>query len=210
MRTSLSIAVLMSVLAMPTAGAVVLDFESLAHNDADAIYLGPSYVESGFTLTSSVDPLFADQAFGVWGSGSSSFNGSTALFNANAGFVTRLTLTADGGEPFALESIDVGPLFNDGAVGDVVTIFGLTADGITVSENVTFGPELAPRTHVFGDAFASLTSVSWEQSGQLHQFDNVVLTTAIPEPGNLLLLAGGLLVLAGGMRRRRRSGQFSG
>jgi hypothetical protein len=187
-----------------TAQAVVLDFESLAHDTAGAVMLG-TYVEDGFRLESNIDPIFADQAFGVWGRASPDFNGSTAMFNAYPGFVTTLTGVAGG--TFTAVSIDVGPITTD--IAGAIVFFGVSSAGGEVTQSFEFGPDLAPPSRlVFDSAFASLVSLRWEQeSVQAHQFDNIdLIPTPIPEPRTAALIAAGLLFgTAWAARRRTRT-----
>jgi len=194
------IALALSVLSM-TASAAVIDFESLAHDAADAVFLG-DYVEDGFRLASNIDPGFADQAFGVWGGASPDFNGSTAMFNAYPGFVT--TLRSVAGETFTPVSIDVGPITAD--IAGSITFVGITATGIEVTQSFAFGPDLAPPARLlFAPAFGSLVSLRWEQETvQAHQFDNIdVLQAPVPEPRTGALIAAGLVVGALWTARRR-------
>lgn len=191
-------------LAGPSAGAAILDFESLIHDGSGAVYVA-SHEEDGFRIVSDLDPVLGDLAFGVWGTAAGEFNGSTALFNAFVGFGT--TLTRLDGAAFTLTGLDVGPLVPDLEGG--VTFVGTTASGGTVSQAVTFGPGLAPVAVIFGPDFRDLTSVSWSQEteNQAHQFDNVRLdeTIPIPEPGTVFMLLGGLSALSMlSMRRRSR------
>lgn len=184
-----------------TAHAVVLDFESLAHDASDAVLIG-EYVEDGFRLVSNIDPIFADQAFGVWGSASPDFNGSTAMFNAYPGFVTTLTSVATG--TFTVVSIEVGPITAD--IAGEIAFFGVTAGGAEITQSFTFGPDLAPPARmVFDPAFTSLVSLRWEQeSVQAHQFDNIELVPIpIPEPRTAALVAAGLLFGTAWTARRR-------
>lgn len=184
------------------AAAVVLDFEALAHDGTDAITVG-AIEEDGFRLTSNIDPVFADQAFGVWGAGSENFNGSTALFNAYPGFVT--TLTTISGDAFAVHTIDVGPLVAD--IDGQIGFIGHRTDGAEVTATFSFGPALAPPASLmFGAGFTNLVSLSWEQETvQAHQFDNInVVATSVPEPRAYLLLAAGFVLLLWGALRQRR------
>ncbi len=205
-KSFLAALALSATMAAANVGAAVIDFESLRHSDSSPRYV-QSYAEDGFLLTSNIDPLFADQAFAVWGDTDENFNGSTALFNTFIGNATSLTLEAAGGDSFDLASIDLGPLAN-GGLGGQVTFEGLTAGGSAVSQTVTFGPTLAPTTVAFGPAFIDLVSVSWVQGFSAHQFDNIVIVsdvvpTPVPEPAAWLGLVAGL-VLLGVARRPRR------
>ena len=197
-------AVLMfTMLAARPAAAVILDFEALAHADADASTVG-ILEEDGFRLTSNIDPVFADQAFGVWGSASENFNGSTAVFNAYPGFVT--TLRTISGDPFTANRIDVGPLAPD--LEGQITFVGRRVDDSEVTATFSFGPSLSPPSSImFGSGFSTLASLSWEQDGVLaHQFDNidVVAAAPVPEPRTYLLVAVGLGLLLWGASRHRR------
>lgn len=183
--------------------ALTLDFESLAHGGSEAIYVSVAS-EDGYRVSSTIDPIFSDQAFGVWGTAAPSFNGSTALFNAFEGALTVLRREDDA--PFALQSIEVGPAFVDAGSGGPVEFMGRRPDGGMVTQAFFFDSALAPRRLSFGSAFADVVSVSWEQAGQFHQFDNVVVAQAIPEPGTAALLLAGLGVLgfsAAGRAARR-------
>lgn len=194
------VALALSALSM-TAPAAVIDFESLAHDGEDPVLLG-EYVEDGFRIVSNIDPVFADQAFGAWGTASPDFNGSTAMFNAYPGFVT--TLTSVAGATFSALSIDVGPITAD--IAGSITFLGTTANGGEVTQSFTFGPDLAPPAHlVFDAAFTSLVSLRWEQeSVQAHQFDNIdVQQTPVPEPRTAALVAAGLLLSVVWTARRR-------
>lgn len=188
--------------AAAAAPAAVIDFEALAHDGADPVLVG-TYEEDGFRLTSNIDPVFADQAFGAWGAGSPDFNGSTALFNAYPGFVT--TLQAIGSAAFTPVSIDVGPITAD--IAGSITFIGTRSAGLEVTQSFAFGPALAPPARLAFDAsFRGIVSLSWEQEGvQAHQFDNIdVRPAAVPEPRTTALLIVGLLFAVIWTARRRR------
>lgn len=189
-------------LCAPAAHAVVLDFESLTHAAPDAAYV-TSYAEDGFVFTSSVDPIFADQAFAVWGVAAPDFNGSTALWNSFEGAVT--TLRAGDGSPFSIESIALGPAFADPGSGGEIVFTGRRGDDTVVTRTFTLGTALEPVTYAFGDTFTGLASLSWEQGVPYHQFDNLVVNSAlVPEPGPVVLCLAGLALL--GLMRARQPG----
>lgn len=193
------------------AGAVIIDFESLAH-DGDNVVHVTSHEEDGFRITSNIDPILEDMAFSAWGSAAPDYNGSTALFNTYIGSVTTLA-RIDGGT-FDFTGMLLGPLIAD--LAGSVTFIGRTTAGTTVSQSFEFGPALAPRQVWFGSEFSGLASVSWEQESatQAHQFDDIRLNeqVPIPEPRTTALVIGGLgLVSLMSMRRRQtRSGLIKG
>lgn len=191
------------------AQSVTIDFENLAQPGDSSAYIANGYGIDGYVFTSNTDPIFADQAFGTWGSGNIGFNGSTALFNTfvyGLGDGATTTLARADGAAFALESIDLGQLFADSGSDTPVVFVGTKSDGSSVTASFTLPAALAPATYSFQGAFIDLVSVRWEQLPQYHQFDNLVLVTAaVPEPSRLWLLAlgCGLLLRLSSVRRQR-------
>lgn len=187
--------------ASPSALAnIVLDFESVA--SSTKMYAGVSneYSSFGFKLESS--------AFASWGTSSSNYAGSTALFNLFDNDTTVLSRT-DGGA-FNLLSIDLSEAFRGGR-STTVDFVGTRVDGTQVVESVVmdgiFGFESFNFSHLIG-----VTSVFWSQGSSYHQFDNVALGlmgdpnpgggAVVPVPGAYLLGAFGL-ALAGLVKRRQ-------
>jgi len=188
------------VLAAGAHASTVLDFEALEVNNNTFIEVGSTYAEDGFLFE---QPGTQPFPFTVFGTGASQFPGSTALFNNTVDGLTRLT--RQGGGLFNLESIDLAPL-NTGTDMPIVKFTGTKFGGGTVMESFqTSGIGFVLETFNF-TGFTNLTKVEWEQDFPFHQFDNVVVDTAvIPEPSTLLM-GGTALVLIGGaaLRRRRR------
>jgi hypothetical protein len=88
------------------AGSVIIDFEDLKSTDALIRSLGPVYESNGFTFTAfAAEGSDNDPNFNTAGTLSTTFYGSTALFNGNGNGLTRLTRT-DGGS-FNLLSLDL-------------------------------------------------------------------------------------------------------
>ncbi|MBK8018869.1 MAG: hypothetical protein IPK20_20630 [Betaproteobacteria bacterium] len=183
-----------------TASAVVIDFESLTHAGLDVVAI-PVYQEDGFRFSSDVDPVLADAAFSIWGTGGIGFNGSTALFNTFEGQTT--TMQSVDASPFSLQSITVGPMI-EGLAG-TLTFVGELAGGGEVTQNFTFGPALLPQVLTFGTGFAGLSRVMWLQGNALeaHQFDNLVVNQPIPEMRTGAFVLAGLAVL--GVWRSRKT-----
>ncbi len=198
----------LSVIGNAQAQSITIDFEELTQGGDASDYVDNGYAVDGYVFTSNADPIFADQAFGIWQTGNIAYNGSTALFNT---FVYGLadgattTLAREDGSAFALESIGLGQLFPDSGSDTPVVFIGTRSDGSTVTTSFTLPATPAPTTYSFQGAFIDLVSVRWEQLPQFHQFDNVVLVSAaIPEPTTAWLVALGCSVLLAARWRRRQ------
>lgn len=197
-----------TLLAASQTPAAVVDFQSLTEaGDSAAVFA--TYDEDGFNFRSALDPILAGDAFGVWQTGSSNFNGSTALFNTYVdgssleGPVT--IMTRPDGIPFDVSSIDIGPMFADPGFSGSVTFVGERAGGGSVTQTFTYGTALTPQTFAFNASFNTLRSLTWDQVSPFWQVDNIN-AAAIPEPSSVVLLvvgAGGLLVIARRRQRRR-------
>lgn len=210
---SVKIGLLLSALALSVIGdaqaqSITIDFEDLAQAGDSSDYVDNGYAIEGYVFTSNADPIFADQAFGIWQTGNIAYNGSTALFNT---FVYGLadgattTLSREDGSTFALESIDLGQLFPDSGSDTPVVFIGTRSDGSSVTTSFTLPATPAPTTYSFQGAFIDLVSVRWEQLPQFHQFDNLVLVSApVPEPASTWFVALGCCVLLAARWRRRQ------
>jgi hypothetical protein len=205
------------------AAPITIDFEELRADDALIRFVGSTYSSHGFTFTASV-PLGTDNdpGFNTIGTRSSSFAGSTPLYNLNGFGVTTLTRT-DGGR-FSLFSIDLAETPNFDAAGNPVdlgafslTFFGQRAHGPNVEATATISAFPGTTTFLFA-GFTDLDSVSWVQGGGgarnlTHQFDNVRVLPVF-EPSTLLLLGLGLSWATVRSRKQERhsvdhSGQLS-
>ena len=175
------------------ASAVMLDFESLEHDDLLQVNHGNSYTEKGFNI-SGVN-LFSN------GTQRQDYHGSTALFFGLQG--VDGTLTASGGHAFNLVSINLVEV-NSWSPTDKVTFTGYLQGVEVASQDFTLDNVFAMgsgfQTFSF-NGFENVTSVVWQNSNPFHQFDNIVVT---PVPAAAWLFASGLLGLLG-MTRRRRS-----
>ena len=212
-----------SFLATAQAGTVTLNFEDLSLPATGLGSLGVPYDSQGYTLVST-------SGFSVRGPGTDSANytpdtsqGSGVVTTSLAAFAPgSMTLIRDDGAAFDLVSIDLARefRFNTPDVGQgypQVTFTGTTAGGGTVTQTFTADQvDFYFRTFTFSSAFTNLLAVSWDQppftSGTptnpapgLHQFDNVVLSTSVPEPSSVVLL-GSAVAIAGLSARRRRPG----
>jgi hypothetical protein len=183
--------------------AALVTFEALSHNDDQIAEHGATYAESGFLFTntatvesSGFDPSFATAGAQLDGM----YTGSTALFNDN--WEGQTILTRVGGGTFNLNSIDLAELYPADVQFDVA-FTGLLANGSTVSKTFTLDGALGAQSFSFGSDFSNLASVSWSQSADFHQFDNVNATPT-PIPAAAWLLGSGIMGLAG---IRRRTGK---
>lgn len=178
-----------------SAMAEVITFDSLANSGAGLTAV-TSHTEAGFAVTGPMATIGA--GFG------GAYAGSASLFLGNPGNVA--TLTRVDGSAFNLSAIDLSPLavswYGGGAQ---VTFTGHRQDGATVEQSFEVGAEMGFATYTFTN-FSNLSSVTWTQVENYHQFDNIVATASsadVPEPGALALF-GIALAAVGAVRRKAR------
>jgi hypothetical protein len=192
------------------AGTVTINFSSLSQSGSGFASVGGSITQQGFTFTS------ANNAFYVWEASSPNLPSlnpaNTSLFEYYAYSTTTLT---EGGSAFNLNSMDLAPLLTGGSGTFNVTFTGTHPDNSTVSQTFTVNDSTPPSLQTFNFSnFTDLESVSFTQgtNGGFfqtqetgYQFDNVVVTGDVPEPGTLVMLGSGVMGLAGVLRRRLAS-----
>ena len=122
------------------AASIVIDFESLAINDAASHSLGSTpYTEDRFTLNA---VGFPDAHLQYLGTQADNFAGSTAL---SVGTIDAfMQLTSDAGETFDAVSIDFATLTGSSLP---VTFTGYFAAGGTIELQVQVPSDLPPRTY---------------------------------------------------------------
>jgi hypothetical protein len=200
-KTLCSIAMLACVLGFaPNASAVILNFDSLSAPQAYNVLDG-AYTSSGFSVSA------PDGVLAYWGpDGAGAVNyvpGHVMLFNDGfAGFNTTVLQRLDGGV-FALDAID---LAQSGAFANetTVTFLGTILGGGTATETFTLTEALGTdvRHFTFDSSFDRVTSVSWLNDAEFHQFNNIE-AAPVPEPGTFALFGLGLFGLA--CLRKKRS-----
>jgi len=171
--------------ALADCGVAILDFESLRVVDSNTNHtVGDSYSEDGMTLTAfhtNPGKPHLDYA----GTLSTSFAGSTMLFNGTS--MGEIRLTRSDGELFDFLSMSLAELPSFDATGLPinfgpfdVTFIGTKKNGRSVSFTATVQP--FPETNTFKfRGFSQLTSVVWHQGAgggpglSTHQFDNIVV-----------------------------------
>jgi hypothetical protein len=177
-----------------SARATIITFDSLFDPGIAEVNLSDSYSESGFNFTTRRD-WGASTHFAVWRSGNAHYAGSTAMHNVTTDSNTNLQLPDSSA--FNFTSIDLASNFLDGT-RQTITIYGLKAAGGFVSDTVTLTTPNTFKTFSFTD-MNDVIGVTWHQTNELFQFDNISVNT-VPEPISLVALGLGVLSL----RKRRR------
>jgi len=179
----MSVAIALLGMIVEAAAPTTTDFEEWAVADAMVHYVGPVYARDGLIFSATVPQGSSNTpGLGTFGTLSSSFPGSTFLFNINGGGGT--TLARSDGRSFHLFSMDLAETPNidpDGNPIDLgsftLTFVGIRANGSTVRATATIDPFPSATTFKF-PKFTNVVSVMWFQggggaSGLTHQFDNV-------------------------------------
>lgn len=182
--------------AVQNALAVTIDFESLAHQDDLVLDHGAVYEENVFLIINEATEEGSGFApsLASFGTASSSYSGSTALFNDN--WEGRTVLTKTNAGLFDFVSIYLSELYPEADPLDAspfdVSFMGLLNDGSTVSQKFTLDGLAGSELFVFDKDFSNLIAVTWLQTPDFHQFDDINVNS-VPEPTTLFLLDSGLI-----------------
>lgn len=141
----------------------MVDFQSLAHADAQASFHGSIVGEDGFEV--------AAGWLGTFGTLEPRYTGSTALFDNTID--GEVTFRSSNGARFDMVSIDLAEL--NGSLPATVSFTGDRPDGGTVTQAFTLdGTAFGSEIFHFGPEFRDLVAVRWRQVAPYHQFDNIV------------------------------------
>ena len=177
-----------------SANSIVIDFQSLEHEDAEFVTFGSQFSEDGFLLTEG-----NGEQMGTVGTLESRFSGSTAVAGVSSSAL--YILTRQGGGSFDLQSIDLAEFSTTEGEPISVNFTGILSDGNVASQSFSLdGTAFAAETFTFDSSFDSVVALVWQQSSPGHQFDNIVISQ-IPEPSSFVILSA-VAVLASSRRRR--------
>ncbi len=152
----------------------------------DNLYSTPgyraNYSEQGYVFTSSLNSQYA---LGSWGATSSSFAGSTALYNNY--YIQKTALTRADGGLFNIYSLDLSELLKDGKAG-TVTFTGYQNGDAKVTQSFTMDGTFGFQTLLLA-GFNNLKTLEWTTGGlsapagvstatYMSQFDNLFVDTS--------------------------------
>jgi hypothetical protein len=180
------------------AGAIVF-------NLPDTIITFGPYSQDGYTFTNS----YGSGSYLNWvENGVPRFNAAPAADIATEWSGTSNTITNDLGHAFVFTSIGLADGFNDGSGGDVQFTFnhvGGLSDSVTVTlANGVFGLQ----TFTFNET--NLTNVVFTPTTteyRLIQFDNVGVSTSVPEPSTWAMMLAGFAGLGFAGYRKSKVGR---
>jgi PEP-CTERM motif len=184
-------------------GDIVLDFSDAPPG---TLVVSSPYQSQGFILTSTAAGFVFNSP--DTGNGSPQPLGNNPFYagaNGLASFApATITLSQTTNEPFSLLSIDLARNF-DFDPAPTGTLAGGGSLSETFEVTTPAGFPSAFQTFDF-TGFTGVIAVSWDQgdpSQGLHQFTNIHLSTSVPEPSTLTLLALGTSLAAAFLQGRR-------
>jgi len=193
----LFVAALLLVGGFAIAAPVIIDFD-----DTLPTYVGlDTYQEDGFTLTSNVPSgtlidvnNIVRQNIGIFSGGTD----SQSLFWGANGASSTISIAADSGSLFSIDSLDASSLYNSAGQ---LTLTGSTAGGGTVSQTLALNGDLASY-NITGLGLVTNLVLSFDGTVDAAPFDidNINLNV-VPVPAAVWLFASALGML-GWVRRR--------
>jgi PEP-CTERM motif len=186
-----------------TASATTITFEGAVNDSGEMVPVTP-YTEGGFTLTN----LQGGYSDGIFGSTSGGNTNGTATFGwcsiCNNGSSNVIELTAAGGTAFSLASLDAAFLEGGSGPQSIVAVGDLVGGG-TITETLVLS---AAWTTFNLSGFNSVLSVDFSAGSASFPdpaFDNLVVTTAVPEPSTWAMMILGFAGIGYMAYRRRNS-----
>jgi hypothetical protein len=173
-----------------SASTFTLNFDNLSVPGTYVQSVGTgTYVTDGYGFTES-----GPYGFSAVQTGDPRYTGQPAIFNNNGGDLAaneaETVLAPIAGGTFNIYSISLAPTWTT-SITHSITFDGQTSAGTTVEESFSIpGGSYTLELFAFNSDFQNLTSLDWYPQpvyNTIMQFDDLVLSTPVPEPSSLLV-----------------------
>jgi len=181
-------------LAFSNAQALIIDFEGIAQPGDAASFNGLTLSTEGYSFQIHTGAVISSTYYPDNYNDHGTNNGTDWLMHASD---HPMVMTQFNGNAFSIQSMN----FNSWHISDEVTIIGEYSNGGMIIENLLFTPLL--ESYTFSSGWVGLSSITFVAPSANIAIDNIVVTSAVPEPETYAMMLAGLGLL-GVMARRRK------